>query len=291
MNKITSLFNQITIVGTGLIGGSWGLALKSRGFAGQIVGCDRPQVLAPALDCGAIDEGRPDLTAAVRGADLVILAAPVGVIIEQLPYLTATVTPRALVTDTGSTKRAILERARAVFSQPLLFLGGHPLAGKEMSGIEHASATLFRESRYVLTPIEPEHLQDERVVAFQALVEYVGARPFLTDAQNHDRSLALVSHLPQLLATGLASLIGDEDHRAAVSLELAAGGFRDMTRLAESSYAIWRDVCLTNADNLKPALESLIGKLEAMKQHLDDGGLQQEFDEAFRLRERWKQVR
>jgi prephenate dehydrogenase len=291
MDKTHGLFNRTTIIGTGLIGGSWGLALKGQRFPGQIIGCDRPQVLALALERGAIDEGQPDLAAAVRGADLVILAAPVRVIMEQLPHVRAAATPEALVTDTGSTKRAILNRARAIFSRQSLFLGGHPLAGKEISGVEHSSAALFRESRYVLTPIEPEHLEDERVAAFLALVELVGARPFVTDAQSHDRALAFVSHLPQLLATGLASLIGGENRRAAIPLELAAAGFRDMTRLAESSYAVWRDVCLTNADNLKPALESLIRKLEDMKQQFDDGSLQQEFDEAQRLRERWKQVR
>jgi len=291
MDKMPAQFTRVAIVGTGLIGGSWGLALKACGFGGHIIGCDRPQVLKRALERGAIDESQTDLSDAVRNADLVILAAPVGVIMEQLLRIKAAAPPRALVTDAGGTKRAILERAREVFVGEPLFLGGHPLAGKEISGIEHASATLFRESRYVLTPVEPEHLEDARVKAFQALVENVGARPFMTDAQNHDRALAFVSHLPQLLATGLASLIADEDRLAAIPLELAAAGFRDMTRLAESSYSVWRDVCLTNADNLKSTLESLIRKLEGMKQHLDDDGLKQDFDEAIRLRERWKEVR
>jgi prephenate dehydrogenase len=291
MNGIRSPFSSVTIVGTGLIGGSWGLALKGHGFGGRIIGCDRAQVLARALERGAIDEGQPELTSAMQDADLVILAAPVGVILEQLPHIKAAAPHRALVTDTGSTKRVILARAREVFHGKPLFLGGHPLAGKEISGVEQASATLFRESRYVLTPIESEHLEDERVKAFQALVEQVGARPFVTGAQSHDRVLAFVSHLPQLLATGLASLIADEDRRAAISFELASTGFRDMTRLAESPYSVWHDVCLTNADNLKPALEGLIRKLESMKQQLDDGGLQQAFDDALRLRERWKQVR
>ena len=291
MNTVRVPFGRVAIVGTGLIGGSWGLALKSCGFAGQIVGCDRPQVLARALECGAIDKSIPDLAPAVRDADLVILAAPVAVIIEHLSSVKAAASPQALVTDAGSTKRAILARARDSFSRRPLFLGGHPLAGKEVSGIEHASATLFRESRYVLTPIEPEDLEDERVAAFRTLVEQVGARPFVTDAESHDRALAFLSHLPQLLATGLASLIADEDNRTAMPLELAAAGFRDMTRLAESSYAVWRDVCLTNADNLTPALDSLTRKLEDMKRQLDAGGLEHEFDEALRLRERWKQAR
>jgi prephenate dehydrogenase len=284
-------FTRTTIVGTGLIGGSWGLALRASGFSGRVTGCDRSEVLKRALELGAIDEGQPDLSEAVLNSDLVILATPVGTILEQLPRVKAVALPRALVTDTGSTKRVVLERAREVFVGEPLFLGGHPLAGKEISGIEHASATLFRESRYVLTPVEPRHLEGERVKAFQALVEQIGARPFVTDAEGHDRALAFLSHLPQLLATGLASLIADENRSAAIPLELASTGFRDMTRLAESSFSVWRDVCLTNGDNLNPALESLIRKLEGMKQHLDDEVLKQDFDAASRLRERWKQVR
>ncbi len=286
-----SCFHQVVIAGTGLMGGSWGLALKASGFGGRIIGCDRPEVLKRALELGAVDEGRPELSEAARDADLVILAAPVRVILEQLPRVNAAAPARALVTDTGSTKRAVLERAREVFAGEPLFLGGHPLAGKEISGIEHASATLFRGSRYVLTPIELHQLQDKRVKAFRALVENVGARPFVIDAESHDRALAFLSHLPQLLSTGLASLIADEDGRAPIPLGLASAGFRDVTRLAESPYSVWRDVCLTNGDNLKPALESLIRKLEGMKQHLEDGGLEQEFDHAVRLREQWKQVR
>jgi prephenate dehydrogenase len=291
MEKSQTAFGRIAIVGTGLIGGSWGLAIKAQGLAERIIGYDRPQVLARALDRGAIDEGQPDLASTVRDADLVILAAPVGVIMEQLPEIKAAASPGILITDTGSTKRAILARVRAVFSGQPLFLGGHPLAGKESSGIEHASATLFCESRYALIPMEHEDLADERVAAFQALVTKVGARPFVTDAHSHDRALALLSHLPQLLATGLASLIADEDRRSAIPLELAAAGFRDMTRLAESSYSVWRDVCVTNADNLKTAIDALIRKLEAMERQLDGGALEHEFDEALQLRKRWKQTR
>jgi prephenate dehydrogenase len=291
MEKSQTAFGRIAIVGTGLIGGSWGLAIKAQGLAERIIGYDRPQVLARALDRGAIDEGQPDLASTVRDADLVILAAPVGVIMEQLPEIKAAASPGILITDTGSTKRAILARVRAVFSGQPLFLGGHPLAGKESSGIEHASATLFCESRYALIPMEHEDLADERVAAFQALVTKVGARPFVTDAHSHDRALALLSHLPQLLATGLASLIADEDRRSAIPLELAAAGFRDMTRLAESSYSVWRDVCVTNGDNLKTALDALIRKVEAMERQLDGGALEHEFDEALQLRKRWKQTR
>ncbi|HUI40753.1 MAG TPA: prephenate dehydrogenase/arogenate dehydrogenase family protein [Terriglobia bacterium] len=281
-------YRRVCLVGAGLIGGSWGLALKRSGFSGRIVAYDLPQVLDRALVLGAIDESSPDLAAAVKGADLVILAAPVGAIVDQLPQVKAAAGTRALVTDTGSTKRAIVERAREIFGEAPLFLGGHPVAGKERSGIENSSATLFEATRYVLTPLSPEHLEDERVEAFRRLVKGVGAEPFVIGADAHDRVLAFLSHLPQLLATSLAGVVAEESGRHALPLELAAAGFRDMTRLAESPFGVWRDVCATNADNLRPALEALIRKLEAMKGQLDNGGLEAEFEGAQRLRAQWR---
>ena len=281
-------FQRICLVGAGLVGGSWGLALKRRGYAGEIVGCDRPAVLDRALVLGAIDESAPDLAAGLKGADLVILAAPVGAILEALPRVGAAAEPAALVTDTGSTKREILERAREVFAEWPLFLGGHPLAGKENSGIEHAGAELFEATRYVLTPLAPDHLEDERVVAFTSLLKAVGAAPLVIDAETHDRALAFLSHLPQLLSTALAAVASEEGRRSALPLELAAAGFRDMTRLAGSPYSVWRDVCATNADNLAPALEALIAKLEEMKAQLEARGLEADFEEARKWREQWR---
>jgi prephenate dehydrogenase len=289
MERLPSLFSRIALVGAGLIGGSWGLALKRRGFAGRVVACDRPEVLKRALAAGAADEGEPDPAAAVRGADLVILAAPVGAILEQLGAVRAAAAPRALVTDTGSTKRAIMNRARELFAGGALFLGGHPLAGKEQSGIGNADPDLFEGTRYVVTPLTPGGLDDPLVLAFQGLVRAVGAEPRVIEAEEHDRALALLSHLPQLLSTALAALAGEGG--AELPLELAAGGFRDMTRLADSPYAIWRDVGVTNADNLRVAVDAFTEKLEAMKQHLEDEQLEVAFNEAQRLRERWRNLR
>ena len=284
-------FRRISVVGAGLIGGSWGLALKRRGFKGAIVAYDRPPVLERALALGAIDEGAPSLAGCVREADLVILAAPVVAIVAQLAEVRAAAPTGALVTDTGSTKRAVMARAREVFAvgSPL-FLGGHPLAGREQSGIENASADLFEQARYVLTPLAPEHLADPRAAAFVALVRSAGAEPFVTGAAAHDRALAYLSHLPQLLATALAGVVAGQERRD-VPLELAAAGFRDMTRLAESPYTVWEDVCASNADNLAPALEAMIRKLEAMKLKLGEGGLEAEFDAARRLRAEWRSSR
>jgi prephenate dehydrogenase len=279
-------FHRISIIGLGLIGGSWGLALRSHGFQGVRIGSDRPDVLMGALAAGAIDEAREDVVDAVSDADLVILARGVGGILDLLPPLSRAVSHRALVTDVGSTKRLICQRAREVFSKEPIFLGGHPLAGKERSGIENAEGSLFEKAFYALTPLSPDHLSDERIQAFFDLVKGAGARPFVTDATAHDRAVAYLSHLPQLLSSGLASLIGEQSAEEFLPLELAASGFRDVTRLAESPYALWRDICLTNIENIQAALESLIQKLESMKVHLSDRELEREFKQALQLRDR-----
>ena len=281
-----SYFHRISIIGLGLMGGSWGLALKRKGFQGVRIGCDRPEVLKRALAAGAVDETREEVADAVSDADLVILATGVGGILDLLPRLNRAVSPRALVTDVGSTKRLICHRAHEVFGKEPMFLGGHPLAGKERSGIENASGLLFENASYALTPLSPDNLSDERVRAFFDLVKGVGARPFVTDPAAHDRAVAYLSHLPQLLSSGLASLIAEQSTEEFFPLELAASGFRDVTRLAESPYVLWRDICLTNIENIQSALESLIQKLESMKLHLSDRELEREFKQALELRDR-----
>ncbi len=286
MSSLNSAFSRVAIVGSGLIGGSWALALKRREFAGRVVVCDRAEVARRALEMGAADEAESDPAAAVRGADLVILALPVGAILEHLPVIHSAAAPGALVTDTGSTKRAIVARARELYRDGALFLGGHPLAGREQSGFENADGGLFEATRYVLSPVREEDLDNPRAKAFQSMVRSVGAEPVTIDADEHDRALAFLSHLPQLLSTALAS-IADET-QLALPLELGAGGFRDMTRLADSSYSVWRDVFLTNADNLKVATDTLIGKLTTMRNRLEDVRLAADFERAQRLRRRWR---
>jgi prephenate dehydrogenase len=164
------------------------------------------------------------------------------------------------------------------------------MAGKERSGLENADARLFQNARYVLTPVKPEHLNDARVQAFRALVVAIGARPLITDPASHDLAVAYLSHLPQLLSSGLASLI-EEKHRAGnLPLEVAASGFRDVTRLADSPYSVWRDICLTNTANIQMALDALIQKLESLKVHLGDRELEREFLAAHQLRDKLREM-
>jgi prephenate dehydrogenase len=284
------LFRRVTIVGLGLLGGSWGLALRKAGFAGRIVGyARRAETREQALGEGAVDEGFADATEAVHGADLVILATPVAVILDHLLRLQPHLSRRALITDVGSTKRRICERAAELYAQQPLFLGGHPMAGKERSGLENADAGLFENARYVLTPVKPEHSGDDRVQAFRALVVSIGARPLTSDPATHDLAVAYLSHLPQLLSSGLASLIEEKHTAGGLSLELAASGFRDVTRLADSPYSVWRDICLTNTENIQMALDALIQKLESIKVHLGDRELQREFLAAQRLRDKLRE--
>jgi prephenate dehydrogenase len=284
------LFKRVSIIGLGLLGGSWGLALKQNGFSGTVQGCDRGDVLQRALSRKVIDEGSEDATEAVRDADLVILATPVAAILHLLPMLQPAISAHGLVTDVGSTKRLICERASQVFRSAGLFLGGHPMAGKERSGLEQANASLFRNARYALTPLTPDDISDERVKAFAGLLTEMGALPFVTDGSAHDRAVAFLSHLPQLVSTGLASLIAELCVQEFLPLELAGPGFRDLTRLADSPYPLWRDICLTNRENIRSALASLIQKLEDVQTHLNDRELEHDFKEALRLRERLRSL-
>ncbi len=286
MKPSNDFFQRVAIVGLGLMGGSWGLALKRCGFAGWRVGCDRPEILPRALAMGAVDEVAEDVDAAVAAADLVILATPVGAILDLLPRLRSAAPKRALITDVGSTKRLICQRAHEILGEEPLFIGGHPLAGKERSGIEQADALLFQNARYVLTPLAPAHTSDIRIKTFMTLVEAVGARPYVAEASSHDRAVAFLSHLPQLVSSGMASLVAEEGAGGGLPLELAAAGFRDVTRLAEGPYSVWRDICLTNIENIQRALEALIEKLESMKVHLSDRELEHEFKQAAKLREK-----
>lgn len=280
------LFKRVSIIGLGLLGGSWGLALKQNGFSGAVQGCDRGDVLERALSLKVIDEGFEDATEAVRDADLVILATPVAAILHLLPILQPAISSLALVTDVGSTKRLICERASQVFRGAGLFLGGHPMAGKERSGLEQADPSLFRTTRYALTPLTPDDIADARVKAFAGLLAEMGALAFITEAGAHDRAVAFLSHVPQLVSTGLASLIAEQSVQEFLPLELAGPGFRDVTRLAESPYPLWRDICLTNRENIQSALASLIQKLEDMQTHLNDRELERDFKEGLGLRER-----
>ena len=289
MEPAEAFFKRIAIIGLGLIGGSWALALKETGYTAHRIGFDAPGVLKQAIDSGAVHQAANDLDQAVRDADLVVLATPVGKILELLPQLIAAAPSRALITDVGSTKQRIVQCAKEMPAGRALFLGGHPLAGKEHSGFEHADSVLFRNACYAIVPLSETAMRDARAKAFVSLIESLGAQPCVMDAASHDVAMAYLSHLPQLLSTGLAGMVAERAEQGGLPLQLAGSGFRDLTRLAESPYSMWRDICLTNMENIQAALDAMIQKLDTIKTHLSTRELEKGFDQARRLRQKLRE--
>jgi prephenate dehydrogenase len=286
---IQAEYSRIAILGTGLIGGSFGLALRREFPAASVVGFDRVDVVETAKARGAISEAASDIASAVRGADLVYIALPIGATIDALPKIAEVADATALVTDTGSTKTLICQQAQKYFPGGARFLGGHPMAGKENSGIEHADADLFRGTRYAL--IAPESDPDPRVGQFAALLQRIGAEPVWFDAETHDWAVGIVSHLPQLASVALAHVVADETDETGLPLTLAGPGLADMLRLAGSPYDIWRDTCLTNRENIAHALDRLAQAIEYLRTRLASKDLEQEFKTANEIYRALRRVR
>jgi len=281
-------FSRVAILGTGLIGGSFGLALRKHFPDISIVGFDRAETLQAALARGAVHETARDLASAVRGADLVYVALPIGATIEALPAIAAATKDGALVTDTGSTKAAICRAAKNSFAGGARFLGGHPMAGKETSGIARADSALFSGARYALIGLEDD--PDTRVQRFAALVRMLGAEPVWCDADTHDWAVGIVSHLPQLLAVALARVVQDETDETGLPVSLSGPGLQDMLRLAGSPYGLWRDVAHTNTENIARALDRLEQAVEYLRTRLTSKELEQEFLVANELYRQFKKA-
>lgn len=272
------MWNRVAILGTGLIGGSMALALCRHSSGSHLVGWDLPDVLEKALERGAVDEVQTDLAAALRGTDLVYLALPIGRTLDLLPEIARLAEPQALVTDACSTKVAVCQAAAQHFRGGARFLGGHPMAGKETGGIENADADLFRGAKYALVAESED--ADERVKNFAAWVRAIEAEPVWLDAETHDWAVAIVSQLPQLVAVALASLVHDETDETGLPLLLAGPGVRDMLRLAGSPYELWRDIALTNRENLARSLDRLAQAVEHLRGILASRELKDEFETA-----------
>src|ERR1700756_2200603 len=212
---------QITIVGTGLIGGSLALGLKRSGFRGRIVGCDSAAVLARAKQLGVIDESVADPVHAAGGSDVVVLATPVGGIISLIDKLAPHLTRDTLLTDVGSTKSEVAETAQAVFGSGARnrFLPGHPMAGKENAGVEFADPDLFRGAVWFFTPLPRQRLTAGKIADFVGWIKKIGAKPAVLDPAEHDELCAWISHVPQMISTALASTLVDEYGKNAPLLE------------------------------------------------------------------------
>ena len=283
-------FKQVTIIGTGLIGGSISLAMKKRHLAGRVVGCDRPPVLERARDCGAIDEGIINPGDAVRGSGLVVLATPVMPILDLMDRLGPALGSSVLVTDVGSTKSEIVKRATKSFGRNAgqRFLAGHPMAGKENAGVEFADADLFQGAAWLFTPLPGQNVNAGNCGEFLHCAEKMGARVAVLNPADHDRFCAWISHLPQMVSTALAAALVDEFGHDAPVLDIGGRALREMTRISGSPYSMWRDVAITNRKNLADALQKLEQRLAHIRENLDSKQLADEFERAHQLRKSQK---
>jgi prephenate dehydrogenase len=272
--------DTVAILGAGLIGGSFALALRKAGYSGRILGVGSPETLDRALALGVIDEPAP-LDRAAAEADLIYLAWPIRRIVETLPALESWVRPDALVTDAGSTKSAIVRAGRALTR--CQFLGGHPLAGNERRGVRHADAELFRGRTYVLTPEAPADLETPPAREFQRWLGAIGALPLVLPAEQHDRVVAYTSHLPQLASTALAALL---EARPDLPLQVSGPALRDSTRLALSSFDIWGDILATNATSIEEALAAYVEALDQVRRDLLSDRISGRFESGARFA-RW----
>ena len=274
----------IAIVGVGLIGGSLGLAFKRLGIGREIIGISRAETLTEARALNAIDTGceYAAMDRGIKRADLVFLCSPILSILAQLPAVMRAASPGGIVTDVGSTKGAIVACAERASRKGVHFVGGHPMAGSEKSGVGASDPFLFENALYVLTPASG--VPNDIVDALGALVQNLGARVMCMDAETHDRVAAAVSHLPQLMATALVGLVGRRNEADGLSLQMAAGGFRDLTRIASSPYAMWRDICATNAGPIREVIDAYLAALAALREKVDSETLAENFDYANRIR-------
>lgn len=260
-------FHCAVIVGVGLMGGSLGMALRTRHLADRVVGVDRSAaLLEEACRLGVIDQGTVDLQHAVAEADAIFLATPVSIIVSLLESIAAQARPEAIVTDLGSVKGEISVEGERLLGPR--FVGGHPMCGSERSGVLASRPDLFREAAWVLVPPCSRTAEAQRSLArLSALVRALGARPLFLDAPGHDRLAALTSHLPHLLAFAFAQTIA-EDPECDLARDLAGGSYRDFSRIAAADRTLWHDIFLANRSALQAALTTYKNVLESLERSL-----------------------
>lgn len=283
------MIDRLAIIGVGLIGGSVALALKRAGAVRHVVGCGRGRAnLDQALALGVIDAIADTPAAAVAGADVVLLALPVGAMAETFRQIAGSLGPTALVTDAGSTKQDVVDAARAGLGGRIgQFVPGHPIAGAEHSGVAAARADLYANRQVILTPLEQNPAESVERIA--ALWQAAGARVARMNPETHDHVFAAVSHLPHLAAFALVDELAARAN-ADLYFEYAGSGFRDFTRIAASHPEMWRDIALANRATLQQELTAYIEALEQLRQHLadaDGSALEALFARASAARKAW----
>lgn len=280
---------RLAVIGVGLIGGSFALALKRAGICDEVVGVGRsPENLRVALERGAIDRIETDAARSVRGAELVLLATPVAQIAQAFASIAPALEPQALVMDAGSTKQDVIAAARAHLGARIAqFVPAHPIAGGEHSGASAARADLFDGKRVVLAPVA--ETGDDFLQRAEQAWTACGARVYRMGAEEHDAVFAAVSHLPHLLAYALVHEVSERGN-AGQLFGYAAGGFRDFTRIASSHPEMWRDICAANRDALLGEIDRFDSKLAELRALIDERdvkALEGLFAEARAARNRW----
>ncbi|WP_432259483.1 prephenate dehydrogenase [Cupriavidus sp. TMH.W2] len=281
-------FSRVVIVGVGLIGGSLALALKRAGVVGTVVGVGRsPASLQKALDLGVIDEAA-SLADAARGASVIVLCAPVAQNFALLHALEPHLEAGAIVTDAGSTKSDVIMAAKTALGDKVAqFVPAHPIAGRELNGVEAALPDLYFGKKTVLCPLQENSRAD--VAAVRAMWESAGAQCHVMSAVQHDAVFAAVSHLPHVLSYALVAQVANAED-AALKLDFAGGGFRDFTRIAASSPEMWRDICVANRDALLRELntyQSVLAHLKTLIEKSDGDALERIFTRASKTRLAW----
>lgn len=246
---------RVAVLGLGLIGGSFGMAVRRLPEPPAVIGWSRRKETAPrAVERGACDEAAPDARGACRGADLVFIGTPVGAVVELVRTVAPALKAGAIVTDAGSTKAVITSALSGVLPEGVHFIGGHPMAGSERTGIEAADADLLRGAYYLLTPAPDTDA--EAYKRLHGLLTRLGTNVVAIDPQAHDAAVAAISHVPHLIAAALVNLATEQASSNPNLLRMAAGGFKDMTRIAAGSPEMWADICATNA----PAIGEMLAR-------------------------------
>ncbi len=270
---------NISIIGLGVIGGSLGLAIKQNNPRAVVTGFDDKKKIESALQREAIDYGSASLSASLHDADIVFLCAPVHAILELLPSVAKGCKRTAIVTDVGSTKSEIVRTAKKLFRSNGIFIGGHPMAGSEGKGIEFADALMFQNATYVLC-IDPQ--KKKKISPLTTLLHSIGARVLFLSASDHDKIAATISHLPQLIAVAMMTMVGKKNKTNPAFLQLAAGGFRDITRIASSPYEMWRDILAGNSNEIRSIVKEFSVLLSQFGKDLQSQSRRNEFAKRFR---------
>jgi prephenate dehydrogenase len=278
------MFNRITILGVGLLGASFALALKKNRLCGTITGCGRNREnLRQAKDRSIIDSFETDPAAACRDSDLVVLSTPVGSFLELTKAIGPALKRGAILTDVGSVKGALVRDIEKIMPKDVYYIGGHPIAGSDRSGIDTADAGLFRDAKCIITPTESS--SPSALDKIRDLWKAIGSEIIMLSPEEHDRIYAAVSHLPHLLAYALVNTVAEMDGSY---LAFSGKGFMDATRIAASSEELWNDICLLNRENLVEALAVFQKNLDRLDQYLkadNSDALKNEFRKARALRE------